>query len=322
MQIEAIRALVNDELSAVDNLIDEQLDSDIALIGKISKHLIQSGGKRLRPILLLLSALCFDYPGKDHIKLGAVLEFVHSATLLHDDVVDASHLRRGQQTANDIWGNQASVLVGDYLYSRAFQLMVDVEDLRVLRVIANATNTISRGEILQLIHCNDPATTEQEYMDIIRGKTAALFSVAAEIGAMLGQANDEQISLLRQYGLHLGTAFQLIDDLLDYSSSSETVGKNIGDDLAEGKPTLPLLYALHHGTPEQRELIEKAIKQGGLEHIDEIKIAITDSQAIDYTQAAAEREVQAATSVLQQINPSKYRDGLLALAEFALHRSF
>ncbi len=321
MHIEPIRALVADELQAVDQLIENNFEADIALIGELSRHLISSGGKRLRPMMLLLCARSLGYEGADHIKLAAVLEYVHTATLLHDDVVDSSELRRGQKTANTIWGNQASVLVGDYLYSRSFQMMVEVEDLSILNIIARATNIIARGEVLQLIHCNDPDTSETRYLEIIQSKTATLFSVAAEAGAILGEAQYHQRQALKNYGLHMGIAFQLIDDALDYSADRESLGKNIGDDLAEGKPTLPLIYVLQHGNDAQKQLIQQAIREGGLDDIAAIQAAIKATDAIAYTHKIAQQQVAEATQLLTCLPDSQYRNGLLDLAEFALHRT-
>lgn len=316
----AIRALVQDDLHAVDRLIEDSLKSEISLIPKIGHHLIDSGGKRLRPLLVLLGAHAFSYQGTSHFYLAAIIELIHTVTLLHDDVVDMSELRRGKSTANAVWGNAASVLVGDYLYSRAFQMMVQIENIQVLKILAQATNTISEGEILQLLNCKNPNTTEAEYMNVIRAKTGALFATATQMGALLCDTTPKQINAMIQYGMHLGIAFQLVDDALDYSSSAETLGKNQGDDLAEGKPTLPLLYALSHGTPSQQEAIRTALLEANRDQLDLILDAIESTKAIPYTYQQANKHAEQAIQYLNDIPASRYREALIALAKFAVER--
>lgn len=308
------------DMAAVDALIDEGLHSDVPLIGEIGRHLINSGGKRLRPRLLLLSAKALGYTGTHHHKLAAVIEFVHTATLLHDDVVDNSSLRRGQPSANTLWGNNASVLVGDFMYSRAFEFMVDVQDLTIFNVLAKATNVISEGEVFQLSHCRNTETTEADYFKIIRAKTAALFSAGTEVGARLATDNADQIQALTTYGLQLGIAFQLIDDVLDYTGDSATIGKNVGDDLAEGKPTLPLLHVLHNGTASQRALIEGCIRESSVDQIDNVIEVVSSTEAIRYTQQKAEAAYTAAVAALKVIPESEYTQTLRELADFSVKR--
>ena len=320
--IEAIYRLTEADRQAVDRLIRQRLHSDVVLINQLGSYIINSGGKRLRPVLLLLSARAFGYQGQQHIQLAAVVEFIHTATLLHDDVVDASELRRGKETANAIWGNEASVLVGDFLYSRAFQMMVETGSMRVMEILAEATNVIAEGEVLQLMNCNDPDTSETAYLEVIRFKTAKLFEAAAQLGPVLCDASDEAIAAMARFGMHLGTAFQLIDDVLDYSASSEEIGKNIGDDLAEGKPTLPLIHAMREGSPEQTRLIRQAIERGGREHIDAVVQAIMDTGAIDYTAEAARKEAENALIQLDILPDSPYKQALTALARFSVDRSY
>lgn len=321
MDLTAIRTLVQNDLAAADHLIDECLHSEIALIPRLGHHLIHSGGKRLRPLLVLLSAHAFSYRGEKHIDLAAIIELIHTATLLHDDVVDTSELRRGQSTANAIWGNAASILVGDFLYSRAFQRMVAINNLEVMGVLANATNTIAEGEILQLLNCKNPHTTETEYMNVIRAKTGTLFATATQMGPVLCQNLTMQTAMMH-YGMHLGTAFQLIDDALDYSSSSEALGKNCGDDLAEGKPTLPLLYVLQHGTTEEKQCVTQAIANASRDHLDLILKAIESTGAIAYTYQLANQHIKQAIRYLSDVPDSPYRQALSALAQFAVERSY
>lgn len=316
-----VYALIKDDLSRVNSLIGQRLTSDIALINQLGHYIIHSGGKRLRPVLVLLSAGAFGYQGTQHINMAAIIEFIHTATLLHDDVVDASEIRRGNDTANSIWGNEAAVLVGDFLYSRAFQMMVDANSMRIMSILADATNTIAEGEVLQLLNCNDPHTTEQRYLDVIRFKTARLFEAAARLGVVLCHGSAEQEAALANYGMHLGTAFQLVDDVLDYSASPEEMGKNIGDDLAEGKPTLPLIRAMSVGQPEQTEIIRHAIMVGGREHIDTVTRAINATDAIAYTAHKAREEADIAIQALDLLPPSAYKDAMVALAEFSVSRS-
>ncbi|MFZ1492196.1 MAG: octaprenyl diphosphate synthase [Candidatus Competibacter denitrificans] len=322
MTIEYIRAPIADDLQAVNALIRHQLHSDVVLINQLSAYIIEGGGKRLRPVTVLLAAQACGYTGPQHIDAAAIIEFIHTATLLHDDVVDESGLRRGRETANAIWGNQASVLVGDFLYSRAFQMMVSIGSMRVMEIMADTTNTIAEGEVMQLLNCHDPDTTEERYMAVIHCKTAKLFEAAAQLGAVLtGLPLEDELAMAR-YGLHLGTAFQLIDDVLDYSASSAELGKNIGDDLAEGKPTLPLIHAMRHGSPEEAQIIRNAIEQGGLQQIDLVTRTIESTGALDYTSRLAAKEAELAITSLPRLPESPARDALIGLAQFAVNRRY
>ena len=322
LSIDDIYRLICTDFDKVNQLIKKRLHSEVALINQLSNYIIYSGGKRLRPVLVLLSARALNYEGNQHINLAAIVEFIHTATLLHDDVVDASDKRRGNDTANAIWGNEAAVLVGDFLYSRAFQMMVDCNSMRVMEILSDATNTIAEGEVLQLLNCHDPDTSEQRYMDVIHFKTAKLFEAAAQLGAVISGANPEQEFAMAKYGMYLGTAFQLVDDVLDYSSSSDEIGKNIGDDLAEGKPTLPLLRAMTTGSPEHANTIRKAITEGGREHIEEVMKAIEATDAIEYTAKIARDEANLALEMLAKIPNSPFRDALSSLAEFSINRTY
>ncbi len=322
MTIESIRAPVADDLQAVNTLIRQQLHSDVALIKQLAGYIIDSGGKRLRPVTTLLAAQACGYGGDQHIVAAAIIEFIHTATLLHDDVVDESSLRRGRQTANAIWGNQASVLVGDFLYSRSFQMMVGLGDLRVMAILANTTNAIAEGEVLQLLNCHDPDTTEERYMAVIHSKTARLFEAAAQLGAVLAGLPHEQEQAMGRYGMHLGTAFQLIDDALDYSASRAELGKNIGDDLAEGKPTLPLIYALRHGNAEETQQIRAAIEHGGLEQIEAITHTIESTGALVYTERLAVEEAEKAVAFLDILPERSAKKALVRLARFAVSRRY
>jgi octaprenyl-diphosphate synthase len=321
MDFSSILALTQADREAVDREIQRRLKSDVALINQLGGYIIMSGGKRLRPLLVVLAARALGYAGDKHIPLAAIVEFIHTATLLHDDVVDASELRRGRATANSVFGNEASVLTGDFLYSRAFEMMVDVGNMRVMEILANATNVIAEGEVLQLLNIHDPEVTEEQYFKVIYGKTAKLFEAAARLGAVLNGASPDIEQAMARYGMHLGTAFQLIDDLLDYSSDSATLGKNVGDDLAEGKPTLPLLHALHHGDAAQQQLIRAAITEGGLEHIGEILRAIESTGSNAYTARRAEDEARRASEALAAIPESPYKQALQDLARFSVQRS-
>jgi len=322
MNIDSIRAPIADDLQAVNQLIRRELHSDVLLINQLAGYIIDGGGKRLRPVIVLLAARACGYSGDQHIAAAAIVEFIHTATLLHDDVVDESGLRRGRETANAIWGNQASVLVGDFLYSRAFQMMVRIGSMRLMEIMADTTNTIAEGEVMQLLNCHDPDTTEERYMQVIYCKTAKLFEAAAQLGAVLAGRPREEERALRQYGLHLGTAFQMIDDVLDYSASSTELGKNIGDDLAEGKPTLPLIYAMDHGSAEERNIIREAIEQGGMDQIERITRTIESTGALDYTASLAIKEVERASAHLHLLPASPVKDALVELAEFAVKRRY
>jgi len=315
-----IRALVATDMEAVDRLILKRLSSDVVLINQIGHHIVRSGGKRLRPLITLLAARAAGYAGERHIDLAAIIEFIHTATLLHDDVVDGSEKRRNRDTANALWGNSASVLVGDFLYSRSFEMMVDIGNMRVMDVLSHATNRIAEGEVLQLLNCHDPDTTEERYLEVIQRKTSTLFSAGTQLGAVLAGLPEQEEQAFRDYGLHLGTAFQLVDDMLDFSSTSEELGKNVGDDLAEGKPTLPMIRALQTGTPAERQMMREAIETGDREHIDEILAAIERAGGIDYTARLAERERDLAKEALCDIPSSRYRDTLFAAADFAIAR--
>lgn len=320
--IEDVYTLIEDDMRAVNALIHNRLQSEVPLISQVGGYIIKNGGKRLRPIIALLGARAFGYQGTQHIDVAAIIEFIHTATLLHDDVVDTSEMRRGKETANALWGNQASILVGDFLYSRAFEMMVEVSDMRVLKILAHTTNTIAEGEILQLLNCRDPDTTEQRYLNVIRCKTAKLFEAAAQLGGLIGACTREQQQSLARYGMHLGMAFQLRDDVLDYSASPEKIGKNIGDDLAEGKPTLPLIYAMHTGTTQQADIIRKAIESSGREEIENVTRAIESTNAIAYTSSVAQQEAHKATAALSILADSAYKEALRTLANFSAHRNY
>jgi octaprenyl-diphosphate synthase len=312
---------VADDLQRVDALIRRRLDSDVALVREVAQHIVASGGKRLRPALLLAACGAAGYHGEMRFPLAAVIEFIHTATLLHDDVVDASGLRRGRRTANAAFGNAAAVLVGDFLYSRAFQMMVELGNMRVMQVLAEATNTIAGGEVLQLMGSHDPGVDEARYLEVIRRKTAKLFEAAARLGGVLARAAPARENGLADYGMHVGTAFQLIDDVLDYSGDEATIGKSLGDDLAEGKPTLPLIHAMRCGSSEQAALVRQAISQGGRADFGAVLAAIRDCGALDYARAAAVREAEAAAGAITALPPSEFKDSLLKLASFSVTRS-
>ncbi|MCH8504612.1 MAG: octaprenyl diphosphate synthase [Ectothiorhodospiraceae bacterium] len=322
MTIDLIRAPVVQDMLAVDRLIQERLSSDVVLINQLGSYIVNSGGKRLRPLLVLLASRACGYQGQDHVQLAAVIEFIHTATLLHDDVVDGSDMRRGRETANNLWGNEASVLVGDFLYSRAFQMMVEVGSMPIMEVMARTTNTIAEGEVMQLLNVHDPDTTEQSYLNVIYNKTATLFEAAGRIGALLATQPLDVVDQLSDYGKHLGTAFQLVDEALDYSGQSEETGKNVGDDLAEGKPTMPLIHAMRNGTPEETALIRKAIEEGGREHIDAIMRAVENTGAIAYTRALAEQAVLKARINLDCLPESPFRQAMDDMASFSIERVY
>ncbi|MBN8482008.1 MAG: polyprenyl synthetase family protein [Xanthomonadales bacterium] len=308
-------------MNAVNALIRTRLASDVVLINRISEHIIQGGGKRLRPMLHLLAAQAAGYGGSQHVPLAALIEFIHTSTLLHDDVVDESDLRRGRQTANALWGNAASVLVGDFLYSRSFQMMVELDSMRVMRILADTTNRIAEGEVLQLLNIGNADTDERAYLEVIERKTAVLFAAATRLGAVLADLPQDQEDALARYGLDLGFAFQIADDVLDYVSDAGTLGKNIGDDLAEGKPTLPVIHAIAHGTPEQSASLRRAIESGGLDSLDNITAAIHDSGAIDYARDKARAYAKSARSALDALPASPARDALAVLADYSVDRS-
>jgi octaprenyl-diphosphate synthase len=316
----AILSPVADDMRQVDALIRARLDSDVALVRQVAEYIVAGGGKRLRPALLLLAAGALGYRGAARHELAAVVEFIHTATLLHDDVVDESQLRRGRRTANAAFGNAASVLVGDFLYSRAFQMMVGLDSMRVMRVLADATNTIAEGEVLQLMNCHDPDVDETRYLDVVRRKTAKLFEAAARLGGVLGGADAALEEGLAVYGMHLGTAFQVVDDVLDYSGAAQETGKSLGDDLAEGKPTLPLIRVMQAGTAAQRALVRQAIIEGGRDDFEPVLAAIRATDALDYARAAAAREAQVAARAIAGLAPSAYGQSLLELATFSVTR--
>ncbi|MFP4079788.1 MAG: octaprenyl diphosphate synthase [Ectothiorhodospira sp.] len=322
MELNEIRDLVADDMKAVDDCICRRLQSPVVLINQLGHYIIGSGGKRLRPMLVLLSARASGYAGGNHIDVAAVIEFIHTATLLHDDVVDASEMRRGRETANARFGNEASVLVGDFLYSRSFEMLVDIGNMRVMEILSHTTSTVAEGEVMQLLNCHDADTTEARYMHVIQSKTAKLFDAASRVGPVLAGQDPAVEQALAAYGMHLGTAFQLIDDVLDYSGTREEMGKNMGDDLAEGKPTLPLIHAMRVGSGEQKALVREAIEKGGREYADRVLSAITDCDSIEYTRQAAEREAENAVRSLSALPESPCREAMASLARFSVGRGY
>ncbi len=322
MKLERLYNLIEPDMQAVDAVIRKRLHSDVVLVRQVAEYIINAGGKRLRPALVLLCAGALGYNGSRHHELAAIIEFIHTATLLHDDVVDESDLRRGRKTANALFGNAASVLVGDFLYSRAFQMMIEVGDMRIMRVLSDATNIIAEGEVLQLMNCHDADVDEERYLQVIRYKTAKLFEAASQLGAIIGGADSATERSLADYGTHLGTAFQLIDDVLDYSGAEAETGKHLGDDLAEGKPTLPLIYVMQNGTPDQAECVRKAIEHGGREDFPAVLAAIRATGALEHTQKQARAEAERATAALESLPASTHKDSLLELSAFAVARSF
>ena len=320
--LEDLKILTDGDMLRVNQVITDNLASEVVLINQLSHHIILSGGKRLRPMLVILAAKACQYQGEEDALLSAVVEFIHTATLLHDDVVDDSDMRRGKQTASTIWGNEAAVLVGDYLYSRAFQMMVRAQSMTIMDLLANTTNTIAQGEVLQLLNVRNPDTSEAKYHEVIYAKTACLFEAASRIGALLGGVSTEQELALQKYGKHLGVAFQLIDDALDYSAKSATLGKNVGDDLAEGKPTLPLIRAMEMGNTEQKALIREAIETGKAERFDEINRAIVETGALQYTIDQAESESDTAKQAIDSLEDSDYKQALIFLADYAVERNY
>ncbi len=320
MQLKDIRALVASDLAAVDAEIRRQLQSDVALVNQVGDYIVGGGGKRLRPLLVVLAARAAGVKDSSHIPAAALIEFIHTATLLHDDVVDDSARRRGRETVNHAFGNPASVLVGDFLYSRAFQMMAALDSAAVIRVMSDATNTIAAGEVMQLMNSGDPDTTEIRYMDVIYRKTARLFEAGAQIAVIVARAPATVETALTRYGKHLGIAFQLVDDALDYRGDPEELGKNLGDDLAEGKPTLPLIHALAHSDAESASMIRNAIERGGTEQQEPIRAVVERTGGLDYTARLAEDEAKRANAALAEVPASPYRDALAALAEFAVCR--
>ncbi|MGN6389282.1 MAG: octaprenyl diphosphate synthase [Burkholderiaceae bacterium] len=314
-------APIGTDMEAVNQVIRTRLRSDVALVNQIADYIIGAGGKRIRPVLVLLFARALGYRGDTHHLLAAVIEFIHTATLLHDDVVDESAMRRGRQTANALFGNSASVLVGDFIYSRAFQMMVSTGNMRVLQIVAEATNVIAEGEVLQLLNMHDPDVTEESYLNVIRSKTAKLFEASAQLGALIAGAPDATIDAAGEYGRSLGTAFQLIDDVLDYSGNTAEIGKNVGDDLREGKPTLPLIYLMQHGTPAQRDLVRSCIETGDERHFDDVLAAVVSSGALRYTRERAGQAAGRAAETISLLPDSQFKESLLHLCAFAVDRN-
>jgi len=322
IDFDSIKKLTSTEASEVDQLIINELSSDVVLINQVGHYIVGNGGKRLRPMLLLLAAKALGGVTDSHLILAAVIEFIHTATLLHDDVVDESDLRRGKDSANAVWGNAASVLVGDYLYSSAFEMMVRTNNMRVMEILSKTTTAIAEGEVLQLLNCNNPETTETKYLEVIARKTAILFSAATRLSAVISNSPSATEEGLAQYGQHLGIAFQLIDDALDYKATKEELGKNLGDDLAEGKPTLPLIYAIQNSSKSDADLIIDAIKNGNRDAFTEIYSIVQSTKAIDYTEQRAEEEAQKAISALAVLPDSEYKAALIQLAQFSVQRNY
>lgn len=322
MKIEDLRAFVRDDLDAVNALFLQKVQSPVSLIDQVSRHIIHSGGKRLRPLLVLLASRACNYRGQEHITLATMIEFFHTATLLHDDVIDESALRRGRQTANTIWGNKACILVGDYLFTQYLQLMVEVGDIEIIQLLIGIAPQMGCGEIQQFSNRHNTNLTTEEYFDVIRSKTSLLFAASATMGALISKAETSLQKALYAYGLHLGNAFQLIDDALDYCSATQTIGKNIGDDLIDGKITLPLLHTIKHGTPQQQQQIHQSLEQGSLEYLPDILKAMTETNAIEYTKAIAAQEVKLAVAKLEVLPDSVYKTALIGLAQYALDRDY
>ena len=320
LNFDDVKALSRSDMEAVDDLIRRSLKSDVLLVSQVAEYIVTSGGKRLRPLIVLLAARALGYSGGQQMNAAAIIEFIHTATLLHDDVVDSSDRRRGRDTANTVFGNQASVLVGDFLYSRAFQMMVEIGRMRVMQILADATNTIAAGEVMQLMNVHDPDVTEADYRKVIYRKTARLFEAGAQIAAVLADRDPGDEAAMICYGQNLGTAFQLIDDSLDYDASPEELGKNLGDDLAEGKPTLPLIYAMEKGSPAEKAMIRSAIEEGGLEHMTEIQAVIESTGALQYTMQRAQEAADVAIGALADIPESEYKQAMITIADFAVKR--
>jgi octaprenyl-diphosphate synthase len=322
VSLDFIQSCIADSMPLVDAEISQQLHSEVSLVSQVAEYIVNSGGKRLRPILVLLSGGAFGSITPEHHKLAAIVEFIHTATLLHDDVVDGSSMRRGKPTANNLFGNAASVLVGDFIYSRAFQMMVGIKTMRVMEVLANATNIIAEGEVLQLLNCHDADIDDAAYLKVIHFKTAKLFEAATRLGAIMCNASATDEAAMAKYGMHLGTAFQLIDDVLDFSGNASEIGKNVGDDLAEGKPTLPLLYAMRHGNQQQSELIRNAIEHGGIENLQAVVEAVRETGALAHVTALAQQEANAACAAISHLPVSNYHQALVELSTFAVRRTY
>ena len=320
--LNSIQSCISADIDAVNKVIQQSLYSDVVLVNQVANYIIESGGKRLRPILVLLSAGLLGSIKPAHHQLAAVVEFIHTATLLHDDVVDESAKRRGQSTANALFGNAASVLVGDFVYSRAFQMMVSVQNMRVMEILSNATNIIAEGEVLQLLNVNNAEISDEDYLQVIHYKTAKLFEAASRLGAIISNCNAEDEQALGKYGMHVGTAFQLVDDVLDLSGNAMEIGKNLGDDLSEGKPTLPLLYAMRHGNTSDAQTIKQAIEHGGVEHLDAVLSAVKRTGALEHVRAIAVKEAEAACAAIAHFADSPYKKAMIELAEFAATRTY
>ena len=322
VDVDRIRGLVADELQSLDRLIREQLHSDVVLVNQVGHYIVDSGGKRLRPLLVLLAARACGYGGPHHVPLAAIVEFIHTATLLHDDVVDESDRRRGRDTANARWGNAASVLVGDFLYSRSFQMMVGVDSMRVMEILADTTNTIAEGEVMQLMYAGDPDADEARYLRVIESKTARLFQAATQLGAVLAGRPEIEEKALAEYGLHLGIAFQIADDVLDYQADGDALGKNLGDDLAEGKATLPLIHAMRESDGERLALLRSAVENGDRSKMADVVKAIQETGALEVAAKRAHEEADAARRALAAIPDSEYRQAMARLADYAVERTF
>ena len=322
MNIEAIQEITQNDMTQVNDLIYQQLKSDVALINQLGIYIVNAGGKRMRPMLTVLAANALNYKGSSHYSIAAIIEFIHTATLLHDDVVDESNMRRGRETANALFGNSASVLVGDFLYTRSFQMMTKLDDMRIMDILSEATNIVAEGEVLQLMNCNDPDTTEESYLQVIYCKTAKLFEAATRLAAVISEQDKKIEQALADYGKYVGTAFQLVDDIMDYTADAKEMGKNVGDDLAEGKPTLPLIYTMAHGNDEQKSLVRNAIEHGnGMDHLEEILDAMKQTGALAYTQKKAEEEADKAIQSLSILPNSDAKSALIALAHIAANRT-
>ena len=317
---DSVVALTRDDMQAVDRLISESLKSDVALVSQVSEYIVMSGGKRLRPVIVLLASRALGYEGEQHIRAAAIVEFIHTATLLHDDVVDSSARRRGQDSANTVFGNQASVLVGDFLYSRAFQMMVDIGSMKVMQILADATNTIAAGEVMQLMNVHDADVTEEAYRQVIYRKTARLFEAGAQIAAVFAKRTPADEPAMITYGQNLGTAFQLVDDALDYDASPKELGKNLGDDLAEGKTTLPLIYVMKNGSDAERKLIRAAIESAGIDQLDAVQAIVESTGALRYTLTCAQNAADVAIDAISGLPESAYKQALVAIAEFSVSR--
>ncbi|WKU20099.1 octaprenyl diphosphate synthase [Advenella alkanexedens] len=320
MNLAEIVSPIANDMKAVDAVIRQRLNSEVVMIRTIGDYIISAGGKRMRPAMVLMIANALGYKGADHHLMAAIIEFIHTSTLLHDDVVDESDMRRGRSTANAVFGNAASVLVGDYLYSRSFEMMVDIDSMRVMQIVSNATTIIAEGEVLQLLNVHDPDVSVERYLQVVRYKTAKLFEAAAQTGAVIAGASPEQEKAAAEYGCYVGTAFQLIDDVLDYSGDAEALGKNVGDDLREGKPTLPLIRVMQVGTPEQRDLVYKAIETGEAD-FTEVARAIQATDALEYTRKIAQEEAERALNALAPFPDSPYKDALIGFCHFSTNRN-